>query len=59
MKQSTMRVEWYYGDFSDPEAVSGSSTRTLIGQPLWRLFLYKDFMTFRGDFHCGKLDEKL
>lgn len=25
-KQETMRVEWYYGDFSDPEAVSGSST---------------------------------
>ena len=22
-----MRVEEYYGDFSDPEAVSGSSTR--------------------------------
>ncbi len=21
-----MRVEWYYEDFSDPEAVSGSST---------------------------------
>lgn len=21
-----MRVEWYHGDFSDPEAVSGSST---------------------------------
>ncbi len=22
----TKHVEWYYGDFSDPEAVSGSST---------------------------------
>jgi len=27
MKQGTMHVEWYHGDFSDPEAVSGSSTR--------------------------------
>ncbi len=26
MKQETKRVEWYHGDFSDPEAVSGSST---------------------------------
>ncbi len=28
-KQETKRVEWYYGDFSDPEAVSGSSTNNI------------------------------
>ena len=26
-KQTTKHVEWYHEDFSDPEAVSGSSTK--------------------------------
>lgn len=30
MKQETMHVDWYHGDFSDPEAVSGSSTIELF-----------------------------
>jgi len=38
-KQETMRVEWYYGDFSDPEAVSGSSTNKLkIWLLVWAVF---------------------
>ncbi len=32
-KQETMRVEWYNEDFSDPEAVSGSSTNNMQNKP--------------------------
>lgn len=32
-KQKTKHVEWYHGDFSDPEAVSGSSTSLIEKQP--------------------------
>jgi len=32
-KQATKHVEWYHEDFSDPEAVSGSSTKFgLVGR---------------------------
>ena len=39
-----MHVEWYYEDFSDPEAVSGSSTNN---------FLEKMKMCRFGTFLCS------
>ena len=37
-KQTTKHVEWYHGDFSDPEAVSGSSTKFESQRPLGSFF---------------------
>ena len=40
MIELTMRVEWYNEDFSDPEAVSGSSTKLnfVLKSLIWALF---------------------
>ncbi len=44
-KQATKHVEWYHEDFSDPEAVSGSSTKFgLVGRK--SLFFVDKITTF-------------
>ena len=51
MKQRTMHVEWYHGDFSDPEAVSGSSNiKVCFKRHLWCSFLF----TGEVKMWCGK-----
>ena len=53
-KQVTKHVEWYHEDFSDPEAVSGSSTKLQKLEPggsfLWSKAQQRT---------CGKLNQKL
>lgn len=54
-----MRVEWYIGDFSDPEAVSGSSTRSKRGiarQRCGLFFVGAWIMGVSGGWHRARLE---
>ena len=44
MKEQTMLVECVHGDFSDPEAVSGSSTMIIEKNPLVGDFFVGDMI---------------
>lgn len=55
-----MRVEWYIGDFLDPEAVSGSSTRPKRGIARQRcgLFFVDGDWGVPGGWHRARLEAR-